>query len=248
MGLRREQRPRRPRVRTPAARRHDRAPAARRGARRRLRGRAFTLVGAPPGWGKTVLLSGWAAERGAAWLTLGARHCDARRLWADVCERAGAARRSTVRDLDDDFPLRLADALAGATERADARARRPRPAARPGARLAGRAARRTAATRCTSSPRRAPTRALPLERLRLSGRLARAARRRPRVHAGGGGGAARGARRSTLRAGPGRAPARAHRGLGGRPAARRPLAARRGRPRRASSPSSPATTAPSPTT
>ena len=73
---------------------------------------ALTLVGAPPGWGKTVLLSGWAADHDAAWLTLGARHADSRRLWADVCDALGQ-----VITLDDDVPLRLADALAGATER-----------------------------------------------------------------------------------------------------------------------------------
>ena len=58
---------------------------------------AFTLVSAPPGWGKSVLLSGWAAERGAAWLTLGTRHCDAHRLWADVLEalEPRGRRRST---------------------------------------------------------------------------------------------------------------------------------------------------------
>ncbi len=80
---------------------------------------AFTLVGAPPGWGKSVLLAGWAAPRGAAWLTLGSRHCDPRRLWADVVGRAAARpgparRRSTARrsGFGDDFALRLADALA----------------------------------------------------------------------------------------------------------------------------------------
>jgi LuxR family maltose regulon positive regulatory protein len=81
---------------------------------------AFTLVGAPPGWGKTVLLSGWAAEHGAAWLTLGPRHADARRLWSDVC--AALVRANVpLEDFDpqiEDVPLRLADALAGATERA----------------------------------------------------------------------------------------------------------------------------------
>jgi LuxR family maltose regulon positive regulatory protein len=75
---------------------------------------AFTLVGASPGWGKTVLLSGWAAERGAAWLTLGARHVDTRRLWSDVC---GALGHPEV-PLDDEVPLRLADALAADGERA----------------------------------------------------------------------------------------------------------------------------------
>jgi LuxR family transcriptional regulator, maltose regulon positive regulatory protein len=84
---------------------------------------AFTLVGAPPGWGKTVLLSGWAAERGAAWLTLGPRHADARRLWSDVCDALTRADvpledfEPRLAGRDDDVPLRLADALAGATER-----------------------------------------------------------------------------------------------------------------------------------
>ena len=86
---------------------------------------AFTLVGAPPGWGKTVLLSRWAAEHDAAWLTLSARHCDARRLWTDVCE---ALQRADVPldDMDprlDDVPLRLADALATSSERPHAGAR-----------------------------------------------------------------------------------------------------------------------------
>src|SRR4051795_7734255 len=80
-------------------------------------GCAFTLVGAPPGWGKSVLLGGWAAARGAAWLTLNQRHRDARRLWTDVLE---ALRRAELPlgdlgrpsgMLDDDFPLRLGDAL-----------------------------------------------------------------------------------------------------------------------------------------
>jgi LuxR family maltose regulon positive regulatory protein len=74
---------------------------------------AFTLVGAPPGWGKTVLLSAWALERDAAWLTLGACHADERRLWADVCEALGQDDIA----IDADVPLALADALAGATER-----------------------------------------------------------------------------------------------------------------------------------
>jgi LuxR family maltose regulon positive regulatory protein len=75
----------------------------------------LTLVGAPPGWGKTVLLSGWAAEREAAWLTLGPRHADPARLWTDVCDALGVDDLGPDRD---DLPLRLADALAGATERA----------------------------------------------------------------------------------------------------------------------------------
>jgi len=82
---------------------------------------AFTLVSAPPGWGKSVLLSGWAAERGAAWLTLGTRHCDAHRLWADVIDALSRAEAPIDEpDVDprgQDVPLRLADALAGAAER-----------------------------------------------------------------------------------------------------------------------------------
>ena len=74
---------------------------------------AITLVEAPPGWGKTVLLSGWAADHNASWLTLGACHSESRRLWADVCEALGHEDIA----FDDDVPLRLADALAGATER-----------------------------------------------------------------------------------------------------------------------------------
>ena len=127
--------------------------------------RAFTLVGAPPGWGKTVLLSGWAAERGASWLTLSARHCDQRRLWADVSEALGCA------DLPlDDAPLRLADALAGAGERAtlvldELELLRGPALASLGELLAhgGDVLHVVAATRADP--------ALPLERLRLSGRL-----------------------------------------------------------------------------
>ena len=127
--------------------------------------RAFTLVGAPPGWGKTVLLSGWAAERGASWLTLSARHCDQRRLWADVSEALGCA------DLPlDDAPLRLADALAGAPERAtlvldELELLRGPALASLGELLAhgGDVLHVVAATRADP--------ALPLERLRLSGRL-----------------------------------------------------------------------------
>src|SRR3954471_76174 len=83
-------------------------------------GCAFTLVGAPPGWGKSVLLGGWAAAREAAWLTLGPWHCDPRRFWADLLtalRRGGVSLESLDSrpgGLDDDFALRLANAL-GAT-------------------------------------------------------------------------------------------------------------------------------------
>jgi LuxR family maltose regulon positive regulatory protein len=133
---------------------------------------ALTLVGAPPGWGKTVLLSGWAAEHGAAWLTIGPRHADARQLWSDVCD---ALQRADVPldDLDpglDDVPLRLADALADATERPtlvldELELLRGPALASLGDLLAngGDALHVIAATR--SDPQ------LPLERLRLSGRM-----------------------------------------------------------------------------
>ena len=127
---------------------------------------AFTLVGAPPGWGKTVLLSGWAAERDAAWLTLGPGHADPRRLWSDVCDALGQKRIP----LDDDVSLRLADALAGAGERPvlvldDLDLLRGPALASLGELLVhgGEALHGVAASR--SDPQ------LPLERLRLSGRL-----------------------------------------------------------------------------
>ena len=85
--------------------------------------RALTLVAAPAGWGKTVLLAGWAADRGAAWLTLAPRHADPARFWADVLaalRRAGTALEGLEPPgdaLDDAFSLRLADALAAAPGR-----------------------------------------------------------------------------------------------------------------------------------
>jgi LuxR family transcriptional regulator, maltose regulon positive regulatory protein len=88
-----------------------------------LHDRAFTLIGAPPGWGKSVLLSSWAGARGAAWLTLSARHSHARRLWADVVdalERAEVpidALGSAPYGIDEEFPLRLAAVLEDAPTR-----------------------------------------------------------------------------------------------------------------------------------
>ena len=84
---------------------------------------SLTLVGAPPGWGKTVLLSGWAAERMPAWLTLGSRHSDPSRLWQDVLEalrRVGVALDGVdvpSGGVDDEFPVRLVEALGSAPER-----------------------------------------------------------------------------------------------------------------------------------
>jgi LuxR family maltose regulon positive regulatory protein len=137
---------------------------------------AFTLVGAPPGWGKSVLLAGWATPCGAAWLTLGPRHCDPRRLWADVMV---ALRRAQVpldgldsapERLDDDFALRLADALAQVPERPTLVLDELDQLRGPGLAAlgeliggGGEAIHVVAATR--SDPE------LPLERLRLAGRL-----------------------------------------------------------------------------
>jgi len=46
----------------------------------------LTLVVAPAGVGKTVLLAGWAAETGAAtgWLSLDESDCDPSQLWSGV--------------------------------------------------------------------------------------------------------------------------------------------------------------------
>src|SRR4051794_25711007 len=46
--------------------------------------RAVTVVTGPPGAGKTVLLAGWAATHGAAWISVRGRHRDAARLWQDI--------------------------------------------------------------------------------------------------------------------------------------------------------------------
>ena len=63
--------------------------------------RPLTLVSAPAGWGKTVLLASWAAARGAAWLTLAARHSDADRLLADIDGGAARCDRHSARSPDD---------------------------------------------------------------------------------------------------------------------------------------------------
>ena len=203
---------------------------------------ALTLVGAPPGWGKTVLLSGWAADNDAAWLTLGACHSDSRRLWADVCERA-RPRGHRVRRRRPAAARRRAGRRDGAPR---ARARRPRPAARPRARLARRAARprRRRAARGRGDPLRSPAPARAPAAVRPP---ARAARRRPRVHARGGDRAAGGARALAAARRSSRACSSAPRagppgcGSPGCRCAARPTPTR-------SWPSSPATIAPSPTT
>jgi LuxR family transcriptional regulator, maltose regulon positive regulatory protein len=60
-------------------------------------------MAAPAGWGKTVLLSAWAADRGAAWISVGPEHADASTLTLDI-ERAlvrTASGRSSTVVLDD---------------------------------------------------------------------------------------------------------------------------------------------------
>jgi LuxR family transcriptional regulator, maltose regulon positive regulatory protein len=84
--------------------------------------RPLTLISAPAGWGKTVLLASWAGTRGAAWMTLAARHSDAARLLADVEEalRATPAKAPAL-VLDDVHRLR-GGGLAALRELVDDRA------------------------------------------------------------------------------------------------------------------------------
>jgi LuxR family transcriptional regulator, maltose regulon positive regulatory protein len=46
--------------------------------------RPLTVVAAPAGWGKTVLLSEWSVDRGAGWVSVGPEHADPSRLARDV--------------------------------------------------------------------------------------------------------------------------------------------------------------------
>jgi len=46
--------------------------------------RRLTVVAAPAGWGKTVVLSTWSAECGAGWVSIGPEHADPSRLRRDV--------------------------------------------------------------------------------------------------------------------------------------------------------------------
>jgi LuxR family transcriptional regulator, maltose regulon positive regulatory protein len=137
---------------------------------------AVTLVAAPPGWGKSVLLGSWAAAHGAAWLTVGARHCDARRFWTDV---VAALRQADVPlgdlgspagALDEEFALRLVDALASAPARPTLVLDDLEMVRGPGlAALAQLVVHGGAALHVAAATRSDP--ALPLERLRLAGRL-----------------------------------------------------------------------------
>ena len=58
----------------------------------RLAGLPLTIVSAPPGFGKTTLLTQWLEERpegSTAWLSLDAADDDPRQLWAHVCAALG---------------------------------------------------------------------------------------------------------------------------------------------------------------
>jgi LuxR family transcriptional regulator, maltose regulon positive regulatory protein len=65
--------------------------------------RPLTVVAAPAGWGKTVLLSAWAADRGAAWISVGPEHADPSGLAADLERARGhvAGGRSSAVLVDD---------------------------------------------------------------------------------------------------------------------------------------------------
>jgi LuxR family maltose regulon positive regulatory protein len=80
----------------------------------------LTAVVAPAGWGKTVLLSAWAAERDAAWLSVGPEHADPSRLERDLeqARRTGAG-GSTPLVVDD---VQVLDASGLAAIRATVRA------------------------------------------------------------------------------------------------------------------------------
>jgi LuxR family maltose regulon positive regulatory protein len=68
--------------------------------------RPLTLVSAPAGWGKTVLLTYWARARGAAWLTVRSRHADAGVFQADVAAALPRAADPALLVLDDVDRLR----------------------------------------------------------------------------------------------------------------------------------------------
>jgi LuxR family maltose regulon positive regulatory protein len=79
--------------------------------------RPLTVVAAPAGWGKTVLLSAWAADHGAAWVSVGPEHADPSRLAVHLdraLERVAGGRSSAV-VLDD---VQLLDAAGLAAIRA----------------------------------------------------------------------------------------------------------------------------------
>ncbi|MFC5994976.1 LuxR C-terminal-related transcriptional regulator [Pseudonocardia hispaniensis] len=84
-----------------------------------------TLIAAPAGWGKTVLVSSWLADggagRAAVWITLSSADDDVRAFWSTVAtalapvvgERTASEIRHAATDTDvDDVPRQLAAALA----------------------------------------------------------------------------------------------------------------------------------------
>ncbi len=92
--------------------------------------RPLTLVAAPAGSGKTVLLGDWARdqrERTVAWLTLDARNDDRQRFWRDVTAALAYATRRDPTALDElaPAPEDASDGLLGTVADAVAAHRRP---------------------------------------------------------------------------------------------------------------------------
>jgi LuxR family transcriptional regulator, maltose regulon positive regulatory protein len=65
--------------------------------------RPLTVVAAPAGWGKTILLSAWSADCGAGWISVGPEHADPVRLTHDVdaALQSGRGSRPPAIVLDD---------------------------------------------------------------------------------------------------------------------------------------------------
>ena len=78
--------------------------------------RPLTLVSAPAGSGKTVLLATWAAGSGAAWLTIASRHADGERLLADADAALRAAPSAASALVLDDVHLLRGGGLAALGE------------------------------------------------------------------------------------------------------------------------------------
>ena len=220
--------------------------------------RALTLVSAPPGAGKTVLLGSWIAAGGppgpVAWLSLDPADADRRRFWRAVLEALASRGRRRGR---------------GGARRPPAGPRRPPDVGADHGTGRARRARRARARRLPRGRRGGPRRprpdpeppaARPPGRDRHARRPAAAAReaaaarpadRDPRAVAGAdlrGDPADAGAGRRVARRAARPPPVGPHGGLGRRAPARRAVAARPPGSRLASSTSSPATTARSATT